>query len=497
MTKEILLVAEAVSNEKGVPESIIFEAIELALATATKKRYDEDADIHVTIDRLTGDYETVRRWLVVPDEELALLGTQFTTEEAIEKDAGLKPGDIYQEPIENVGFGRIAAQTAKQVIVQRVREAERDQVMERYVDRLGELIAGTVKKVTRDNVIVDFGNNAEGLLSRDQLVGRETFRVNDRVRAILMELSEEPRGPQLILSRSCSEMLIELFKIEVPEISEEVIQIRAAARDPGSRAKIAVKTNDQRIDPVGACVGMRGSRVQAVSNELDNERVDIVLWDDNPAQLVINAMAPAEVESIVVDEDSQTMDVAVSEDNLAQAIGRGGQNVRLAGELTGWTINVMSTDEAAEKHEAEDGKVIQVFVDGLDVNEDVAEILVDEGFTSIEEVAYVPLEELTAIEGFDEEIAEELRSRAKDALLTLAIASEEELGAHEPAEDLLGMDGMDKHLAFILASREIITMEDLAEQGIQDLMDIPDMTEERAGELIMTARAPWFADEES
>jgi len=292
-------------------------------------------------------------------------------------------------------------------------------------------------------------------------------------------------------------MLIELFKIEVPEISEEVIQIRAAARDPGSRAKIAVKTNDQRIDPVGACVGMRGSRVQAVSNELDNERVDIVLWDDNPAQLVINAMAPAEVESIVVDEDSKTMDVAVSEDNLAQAIGRGGQNVRLAGELTGWTINVMSTDEAAEKHEAEDGKVIQVFVDGLDVNEDVAEILVDEGFTSIEEVAYVPLEELTAIEGFDEEIAEELRSRAKDALLTLAIASEEELGAHEPAEDLLGMDGMDKHLAFILASREIITMEDLAEQGIQDLMDIPDMTEERAGELIMTARAPWFADEES
>jgi len=497
MTKEILLVAEAVSNEKGVSEGIIFEAIELALATATKKRYDEDADIEVTIDRETGEYETVRRWLVVPDDEMALLGTQFTTEEAIEVDEKLKPGDIYQESVENIGFGRIAAQTAKQVIVQRVREAEREQVVERYLERTGELVAGTVKKVTRDNVIVDLGNNAEGLLSRDQLVGRETFRVNDRVRAILTEISTEARGPQLILSRSCPEMLVELFKIEVPEISEEVIQIRAAARDPGSRAKIAVKTNDQRIDPVGACVGMRGSRVQAVSNELDNERVDIVLWDDNPAQLVINAMAPAEVESIVVDEDSETMDVAVSEDNLAQAIGRGGQNVRLAGELTGWTINVMSTEEAADKHEAEDGKVIQIFVDGLDVNEDVAEILVEEGFASIEEVAYVPLEEMMAIEGFDEEIAEELRSRAKDALLTSAIASEEELGAHEPAEDLLGMDGMDKHLAYILASREIITMEDLAEQGVDDLMDIPDMTEERAGELIMTARAPWFAEEDA
>ncbi len=494
MTKEILLVAEAVSNEKGVSEGIIFEAIELALATATKKRYDEDADIVVTIDRETGDYETVRRWLVVPDEEMALLGTQFTTEEAIEASPELKPGDIHQVSIENVGFGRIAAQTAKQVIVQRVRDAERAQVVEQYMDRVGDLVAGTVKKVTRDNVIVDLGNNAEGLLPREQLVGRETFRVNDRVRAILQEISTEARGPQLILSRSCPEMLIELFKIEVPEISEEVIQIRAAARDPGSRAKIAVKTNDQRIDPVGACVGMRGSRVQAVSNELDNERVDIVLWDDNPAQLVINAMAPAEVESIVVEEDSQVMDVAVTAENLAQAIGRSGQNVRLASELTGWTINVMSTDEAADKQEAEAGQIIQVFVEQLDIDEDVAEILAEEGFTSLEEVAYVPLEEMMAIDGFDEEISEELRARAKDALLTQAIASEEQLGANEPAEDLLSMDGMDTHLAFILASREIITMEDLAEQALDDLMDIPDMTEERAGELIMTARAPWFAE---
>ena len=495
MSKEILMVAEAVSNEKGVSEDIIFEAIELALATATKKRFDEDADIEVTIDRKTGDYVTVRRWLVVPDDEMALLGTQFTTEEAIEKEATLKPGDVFEESIENVGFGRIAAQTAKQVIVQRVRDAERAQVVELYLSRVGELVAGTVKKVTRDNVIVDLGSNAEGLLPRDQLVGRETFRVNDRVRAILREISAETRGPQLMLSRSCPEMLIELFKIEVPEIAEEVIQIKAAARDPGSRAKIAVKTNDQRIDPVGACVGMRGSRVQAVSNELDNERVDIILWDDNPAQLVINAMSPAEVESIVVDEDSGTMDIAVAEANLAQAIGRSGQNVRLASELTGWTMNVMRSEEAAEKHEAETGEVIQMFVEQLDIDEEVAEILVEEGFTTLEEVAYVPLEELTAVDGFDVDIAEELRARAKDALLTQAIASEEQLGSNEPAKDLLEMEGMDRQLAYILASRSVITMEDLAEQGVDDLMDIPDMTEERAGELIMTARAPWFAEE--
>jgi N utilization substance protein A len=497
MTKEILLVAEAVSAEKGVSEEIIFEAIELALATATKKRYDEEADIEVTIDRESGDYVSVRRWLVVSDDEMALLGTQFTTEEAAEVSADLQIGDVHVEQIENVGFGRIAAQTAKQVIVQRVRDAERAQVVDEYESRVGELLAGTVKKVTRDNVIVDLGNNAEGLLPREQLVGRETFRVNDRVRAILSEVSPEARGPQLIMSRACPEMLIELFKIEVPEIAEEVIEIRGAARDPGSRAKIAVKTNDGRIDPVGACVGMRGSRVQAVSNELDNERVDIILWDDNPAQLVINAMSPAEVESIVVDEDSRTMDVAVNADNLAQAIGRSGQNVRLAGELTGWTINVMSTDEAADKHEQEAGAVIGVFVEQLEVDEEVAEILVEEGFTTLEEVAYVPLEELSNIDGFDEDIAAELRARAKDALLTAAIASEEQLGEHEPAEDLLTMEGMDRHLAFILASREIVTMEDLAEQALEDLLDIEDMTEERAGELILTARAPWFAAAEA
>ena len=495
MNKEILMVAEAVSNEKGVSEDIIFEAIELALATATKKRYDEESDIEVVIDRTSGDYVTKRKWLVVPDTELALLGTQFTTEEAIEVDESLVPGDVHEEVIDNVGFGRIAAQTAKQVIVQRVREAERAQVVDQYKDRLGELLAGTVKKVTRDNIILDLGNNAEGLLPRSELVGRETFRMNDRVRAILTEINEEARGPQLIMSRACKEMLIELFKIEVPEISEGVIQIRSAARDPGSRAKIAVKTGDQRIDPVGACVGMRGSRVQAVSNELDTERVDIILWADNPAQLVINAMSPAEVESIVVDEDSNTMEVAVAEDNLAQAIGRGGQNVRLASDLTGWTINVMSTDEAIEKQEAEAGEVMETFMKALDVDEDVAGVLVEEGFTTVEEVAYVPLEEMADIEGFDEDIAEELRARAKDALLTMAIASEEEIGSTEPAQDLLEMRGMDKQLAYVLASMEVVTMEDLAEQSVDELMEIEGMTEEWAAELIMTAREPWFAEE--
>ena len=496
MSKEILLVVEAVSNEKGVSKDIIFEAIEQALATATKKRYEEDSDIRVVIDRRTGDYDTFRRWEVMPDDEMALLGTQFTLEEAHEHDTSLKAGDVYEEQVENVGFGRIAAQTAKQVIVQKVREAERAQVVDEYADRVGELINGTVKKVTRDSIIVDLGNNAEALLPREELVGREVFRINDRVRALLQDVRPEARGPQLFLSRACPEMLIELFKIEVPEVSEDVIEIRAAARDPGSRAKIAVKTNDGRIDPVGACVGMRGSRVQAVSGELGNERVDIILWDDNPAQLVINAMAPAEVESIVVDEDTHTMDVGVAEDNLAQAIGRAGQNVRLASELTGWTINVMSIEDMSAKHEQESGQIIESFMEALDIDEEVAVVLVEEGFTTLEEVAYVPLEEMMDIEGFDEDIAQELRARAKDALLTQAIASEEQLDATEPADDLLNMDGMEKHLAFVLASRGIVTMEDLAEQAVEDLLDIDDMTEERAAELIMTARAPWFADED-
>ena len=496
MSKEILLVAEAVSNEKGVDQGVIFEAIEEALAMATKKRYDEEADISVVIDRTTGEYETFRRWTVMPDDEMAILGTEFTTEEAAEVDVSLQVGDVHQEQVENIGFGRIAAQTAKQVIVQKVREAERAKVIEQYEGYVGQLINGTVKKVTRDNIIVDLGNNAEGLLPKSNLVGREIFRMGDRIRAILEEICPENRGPQLVLNRVSTDMLVELFKIEVPEISEEVIEIKGAARDPGSRAKIAVKTNDGRIDPVGACVGMRGARVQAVSGELNNERVDIILWDENPAQLVINAMSPAEVESIVVDEDAKAMDVAVSDDDLAQAIGRSGQNVRLAAELTGWRINVMGTDEWNDKQDQESGQIIDVFMDAMDVDEDLAQLLVEEGFASLEEVAYVPLEEMLKIEGFDEDICDELRSRAKDILLTRAIASEEQLDVREPAKDLLEMDGMDKHLAFVLASRGIVTMEDLAEKAVDELLDLEELNADRAGQLIMTARAPWFADEE-
>ncbi|MFZ5654450.1 MAG: transcription termination factor NusA [Pseudomonadota bacterium] len=497
MNKEILAVAEAVSNEKGVAQEVIFEAMEQALAMATKKRFDENSNIRVAIDRRTGDYQTYRWWEVVGDDVLAELGTQFTLEEAHERDPNLKPGDIYEELIENAEFGRIAAQTAKQVIVQRVRDAERALVAKQYEHRVGELLAGIVKKVTREHIIVDLGGNAEGLLPREELVGREVFRINDRVRAVLTGINLDGRGPVLQLSRKCNEMLIQLFRIEVPEIAEQVIEIRAAARDPGARAKIAVKTNDSRMDPIGACVGMRGARVQAVSNELDGERIDIVLWDDNPAQLVINAMAPAEVESIIVDEDSHTMDVAVAADSLAQAIGRGGQNVRLASELTGWNINVMSVDEIQAKQEEEAGSTIEQFMEKLAIDEDVATVLVEEGFSTLEEVAYVPLDEMAGIEGFDEEIAEELRARARDALLTRALASEEELAEASPAEDLLNMEGMDKTLAYKLAARGIVSMEDLAEQSVDDLLDLEDMAPQRAAELIMTARAPWFAKGEA
>ncbi|MFL2839067.1 MAG: transcription termination factor NusA [Pseudohongiellaceae bacterium] len=493
MSKEILMVVDAVSNEKGVSRGVIFEAIESALATATKKLNDnEEIDCRVSVDRETGDYETFRVWTVVEDEEFLEEASQFTLEQAGEKDKSLAIGDTYEEKIDNVEFGRIAAQTAKQVIVQKVREAEREIVIGDYQDRVGELVAGTVKKVTRDNVIVDLGNNAEALLPRDQMIPRETFRISDRLRALLVDVRSEQRGPQLFLSRTSPDMLIELFKIEVPEIAEEVIEIKAAARDPGSRAKIVVSTNDGRIDPVGACVGMRGSRVQVVSNELANERIDIILWDDNPAQLVINSMAPAEVASIIVDEDSHTMDIAVEEENLAQAIGRNGQNVRLSSALTGWAINVMSEEDAAAKQQQEASTFIEMFMEKLDVDEEVSEVLVQEGFTSLEEIAYVPLEEILAIEGFDEEIANELRNRAKDALLTQAIASEEDLSSANIADDLLSMEGMDDALALQLSEKSILSMEDLAEQAIDELMDIEGMDEERAGKLIMTARAPWF-----
>ena len=497
MSKEILLVVESVSNEKGVSEDIIFEALELALATATKKRYDEGVELRVSIDKTSGEYDTFRYWDVIgDDEEIEFPEAQLLVSDAKLKNPSLEIGNRYEIPVESVEFGRIAAQTAKQVIVQKVREAERAQVVDAYRSRVGELVNGQVKKVTREAVIVDLGNNAEAILPREVWVPRETFRIGDRLRALLEEVRPEARGPQLALTRTSRAMLIELFKIEVPEIADGVIEILGCARDPGSRAKIAVKTNDGRIDPVGACVGMRGSRVQAVSNELGNERIDIVPWDDNVAQLAINAMAPAEVVSIVVDEETGSMDIAVSEDNLAQAIGRGGQNVKLASELTGWELNIMTEEEAAEKHEAEAGSIIENFMSQLDVDEDVAIVLVEEGFTTLEEVAYVPIEEMIMIEGFDEEIVEELRSRAKNALTTIELASEEELGDSAPAEDLLTMDGMDRRLAYQMAARSIVTMEDLAEQAIDDLMEIEDMTEERAGELIMTARAPWFEEVE-
>ena len=501
MSKEILLVAESVSLEKGVSKEVIFEAIELALASATKRKYSENAEFRVSIDRDSGEYETFRTWEVVEfenlsEEEEPNPDAQYSLEEAQEIKSGSAIGDILEEPVESVEFGRIAAQAAKQVIVQKVREAERSQIVEAYLPRISELVSGTVKKINRDNVIVDLGNNAEGILTKEALIPREIFRVGDRLRALLMEIKPENRGPQLILSRTAPQMLVELFKVEVPEISEDIIEILGASRDPGSRAKIAVKTNDGRIDAVGACVGMRGSRVQAVSGELAQERIDIVLWDDNPAQLTINAMAPAEVASIVLDEESHTMDIAVTEENLAQAIGRGGQNVRLASDLCGWSLNIMTEAEALEKQEAESSRFILEFQEFLEVDEDVAAVLVEEGFTTIEEIAYVPIEEILSIEGFDEEIVQELRKRAEDALLTKAIASEAALGDAKPADDLLYMEGMERALAFKLAANGVVSMEDLAELSVGEILEIEDTLEDaKAAELILKAREPWFLDE--
>jgi N utilization substance protein A len=498
MAKELLLVAEAVSNEKAVPREKIFEALEFALAAATKKKHQVEMEVRVSIDQETGEYDTFRRWLVVEDDhEMENPSAEMSISAAQYDDPSLQLGDYVEEQIESIKFDRITTQMAKQVIVQKVREAERAQIAEAYYDQVGELITGIVKKTNRDNVILDLGNNAEAVLFREDMIQRETFRPGDRVRAYLYAVKPEVRGPQLFVSRTKPEMLVELFRIEVPEIGEEMLDILAAARDPGSRAKIAVKSNDRRIDPVGACVGMRGARVQAVSGELNGERVDIVLFDDNPAQFVINAMAPADVASIVVDEDSKSMDIAVAADNLAMAIGRSGQNVRLASQLTGWELNVMTEEDLAEKHQAENSKVIGLFMNGLDIDEDFAGMLVDEGFSSLEEIAYVPVAELLDIDGLDEDIVEELRSRAKATLTTQALANEESLENAEPTEELLNLEGVDRHLAYVLASKGITDLEELAEQGIDDLADIEELTEEKAGELIMAARnIKWFGDEE-
>ena len=494
--KEILLVADAVSNEKGVEKDVIYEAIEIALATATRKKHADEIDARVSIDREDGSYNTFRRWIVVADDAvIENLEAEIRHMDAVDEQPGIEVGEYIEEPMDSVEFGRIAAQTAKQVIVQKVREAERLQVVEQFQDREGELIMGIVKRVERGNVYIDLGGNAEGFIPKEEMIARESVRPGDRIRGLLQSVRSEVRGPQLFVSRTDPQFLIELFKLEVPEIGQGLIDILGASRDSGVRAKIAVRSNDPRLDPVGACVGMRGSRVQSVSNELAGERVDIILFDDNVAQFVINAMSPAEVVSIVVDEESNSMDLAVTEEKLSQAIGRGGQNVRLASELTGWKLNVMDEAAAEAKSEEESRKYVVVLMEQLDVDEEVALILVQEGFTSVEEVAYVPASEFQEIEEFDEEMVEELRNRARDALLTKAILNEE--SEAQPEQDLLEMDSMDEATAYAIAGIGACSMEDLAELAVDELMVIDGMDEERAAALIMKAREPWFANTES
>lgn len=491
MSKELLLVAEALSNEKGVSKEVVLLAIQAALESATRKFYGIDMGVRVSLDQRTGDYETFRYWDIVADDAIENPDSEFGITQALERSPGIKIGERIEEPLPSVDFGRIAAQTARQVIIQKIREAERQQIIEQYNSKLGQLVTGVVKKVMRDNLIVDLGGKAEALLPRLEMLPNEMFRLNERVRAYLSSIIPQVRGPQLYLSRTRNEMLVELFRIEVPEIGENIIEIKAAARDPGNRAKIAVKTNDGRIDPVGACVGMRGARVQAVSNELGGERVDIILWDDNPAQFVINAMAPADITSIVVDEDSNTMDLAVQKEQLSQAIGRNGQNVKLASQLSGWTLNVMTVEDFNNKNLEESAKIGKLFTDSLGIDEEIANILIANGFSSIEEIAYVPKEELMAIEDFDEEIVDALRDRANDNLLTQALTSEQS-DVSSMSESLMTLDGMTQDLADLLMAKGINTIEDLAEQSIDDLLDISDITEEKAGALIMKAREPWF-----
>ena len=497
MNKEILMVVDAVSNEKGVDKEVIFGALEAALASATRKKHGEEWDVRVAIDRKSGDYDTFRRWKVFADDskELEVPERELRMDDAREIDANVEIGGTVEQPMESVAFGRIAAQQAKQVIVQKVREAERQRVVDEFRGRVGTLVSGVVKRVDRNGLYVDLGGNAEGFVQRTDMIPREQAKPQDRIKAFLKEVkevNEQVRGPLLFLTRTAPEFLIELFKLEVPEVGQGLIQILGAARDPGVRAKIAVRSNDPRIDPVGACVGMRGSRVQAVSNEIAGERVDIIPFDDNPAQFVINAMSPAEVMSIVVDEDSHSMDIAVAEEKLSQAIGRGGQNIRLASQLTGWDLNVMTESDAEAKSETEAKELVQNFMKQLDVDEDVATILAQEGFSTIEEIACVPQAEIAAIEEFDEDIVKELRNRARDVLLTQAIASEESLDQSMPAEDLLLLEGMKPDLALALARRGVRTREDLAEQSVDDLADIAGLAAEEAGKLIMTARAHWF-----
>ena len=486
MQKEILLVAEAVSGEKGLPQEAIFEAIEQALATATKKRYSENSNIEVIIDPQTGDYETFRLWEVVSEEDIEDQGIQVSQD-----GQNGELGTFVREKVENVEFGRIAAQAAKQVIVQKVREAERAQVVEKYRNVLGELVNGTVKKVTREFLIIDLGEGAEAILSRNELIPGEVFRIGDRLRAVLQEEERENRGPQLALSRRCPEMVGELFKLEVPEISEQVIEIKAIARDPGSRTKIAVKTNDNRIDPVGACVGMRGSRVQAVSNELGNERLDIVIWDDDPAQLLINSMGPVEITSIVLDETKGSMDVAVTQDTLAQAIGKSGQNVRLSSQITGWKLNVIDQEVADQQNQEKSESISNILIDKLDVDNDLANTLITNGYNSLESISSSEIEELSQIEGFDDDISGLLINRAKEVLITMAMEVSTDDGE---SGDLMSVEGMEMTLALELTQKGINDREELAEQSIEELTSIIEISEEDAGDLIMRARAHWFED---
>jgi len=494
MSKEVLAVVEIMANEKGVDREVIFDAIESALAFATRKSHDDEIDVRVSIDRISGDYQTYRRWEVI-ENDVAIednVHWYLRMMDAEEIDPHIEPGQFIEEEIDSIDFGRIGAQTAKQVIMQKVREAERKKIVVDYEKRVGEIMMGQVKRVERGDVILDLGDNVDAIIPRSELINRETFKLGDRVRAYVQEVSFKPRGAQVTMSRACKQMLSELFKIEVPEIGDDLIDIMSAARDVGLRAKVAVRANDPRLDPIGACVGMRGGRVQAVTNELNGERIDIVLWDANDAQYVINAMAPAEVTSIMVDEDKHSMDLAVEDEKLSQAIGKSGQNVRLASELTGWELNVMTQTEMSEKHESESKSQIELFINGLEVDEELAEVLVAEGFTSLEEVAYVPAAEMLEIDGFDEEIVGALKERAKDALITQAIAEEEKSALAQPADDLLALEGMDADMAKTLATKGVITQEDLAELGTDELLEMVEMDEEAAGELILKARAPWF-----
>jgi transcription termination/antitermination protein NusA len=489
MSRELLMLVDALAREKNVEKDIVFGALELALASATKKRFKDDVDVRVEIDRETGEYKSFRRWQIVADNDHEIPAQQIAITDAHERGENLEINDFVEEPLEAVEFGRIGAQTAKQVILQKIRDAEREQILNDFLQRKEYIVTGAIKRMERGNAIIESGR-IEAMLPKDQMIPKENLRIGDRVRAFLLKVDRNNRGPQLILSRTVPDFLVKLFELEVPEIEEGLLEIKAAARDPGSRAKIAVKSNDQRIDPIGTCVGMRGSRVQAVTAELAGERVDIILWSPDPAQFVINGLAPAEVSKITVDEESHSMDVVVDEENLAQAIGRNGQNVRLASELTGWELNIMTEAESQKKNEEESTTVRKVFMERLDVDEEVADILIQEGFSTLEEVAYVPLNEMLEIESFDEETVNELRSRARNALLVEAIVSEEHV--ENVATDLLTLEGMDNETARVLAAKGVTTQEELADLAVDDLVELTGIDTERAKQLIMTARAPWF-----